>query len=373
MKFKKYICVLILFTGLFITACEEDGVPGGEMMGVQDSFDRSALLTVWTDDIIMPAFENYQSQLENLRSSKDDFLANQNFETLENLRENYLEAARSWQRVSMFDIGMAESIGLRNFTNIFPTDVQGIQTNISTANFNLELPSNFDTQGFPALDYLLYGTGDGDGDILDKISDSDYRSYIDALVNRLADLNQLVLDDWQNGFREDFIANNGGSATASVDKLVNDFLFYYEKFLRAGKLGIPAGVFSGTTLNESVEAPFSQVYSKEFFEIGFQTVRDFFVGINLNGQQSSTSLADYLNTVTEANGTPDISTEILNIWEAAEAPIAALDNNLRNQVETDNLQMLMAYDAIQAAVPLLKVDMLQALNIQVDFVDADGD
>ncbi len=35
--------------------------------------------------------------------------------------------------------------------------------------------------------------------------------------------------------------------------------------------------------------------------------------------------------------------------------------------------MLTAYDELQKAVVLLKVDMLQALNIQVDFVDADGD
>ena len=35
--------------------------------------------------------------------------------------------------------------------------------------------------------------------------------------------------------------------------------------------------------------------------------------------------------------------------------------------------MLEAYDKIQAAVVLMKVDMLQALNINVDYVDADGD
>ena len=35
--------------------------------------------------------------------------------------------------------------------------------------------------------------------------------------------------------------------------------------------------------------------------------------------------------------------------------------------------MLAAYDELQANVVLLKVDMFQALNIKVDFVDADGD
>ena len=35
--------------------------------------------------------------------------------------------------------------------------------------------------------------------------------------------------------------------------------------------------------------------------------------------------------------------------------------------------MLITYDIIQVAVVLLKVDMLQALNINVDYIDADGD
>jgi hypothetical protein len=35
--------------------------------------------------------------------------------------------------------------------------------------------------------------------------------------------------------------------------------------------------------------------------------------------------------------------------------------------------MLQTYDELQKNVILLKVDMLQALNINVDYVDADGD
>jgi hypothetical protein len=34
---------------------------------------------------------------------------------------------------------------------------------------------------------------------------------------------------------------------------------------------------------------------------------------------------------------------------------------------------LRTYDDIQATVVLLKVDMLQVLNINVDYADADGD
>ena len=35
--------------------------------------------------------------------------------------------------------------------------------------------------------------------------------------------------------------------------------------------------------------------------------------------------------------------------------------------------MLLTYDRIQSVVILLKVDMLQVLNVNVDYADADGD
>ena len=46
---------------------------------------------------------------------------------------------------------------------------------------------------------------------------------------------------------------------------------------------------------------------------------------------------------------------------------------MKSQVEKDNTKMLEAYDELQKAVILLKVDMMQALSISVDYVDSDGD
>jgi hypothetical protein len=44
-----------------------------------------------------------------------------------------------------------------------------------------------------------------------------------------------------------------------------------------------------------------------------------------------------------------------------------------SQINTNNYDMLFTYDKIQAAVPLLKIDMLVYLSINVDYIDADGD
>ena len=54
--------------------------------------------------------------------------------------------------------------------------------------------------------------------------------------------------------------------------------------------------------------------------------------------------------------------------------VEALDPFLE-EIENNNppTDMLLAYDAVQLVVPLFKVDMVSAMSISIDFVDADGD
>ena len=51
----------------------------------------------------------------------------------------------------------------------------------------------------------------------------------------------------------------------------------------------------------------------------------------------------------------------------------SIRNDVLNQINTDNLKMLEAYDAIQQGVVYLKTDMLSLMSISVDYMDADGD
>ena len=342
-------------------------------MAPVEAFDREALLTDWADEMIVPSLEAYLTSMGNHHDAQVLFFNSPDATSLGHLRSTWLEAYKSWQRVAMYDIGRAEEMGLRNATNIYPTDTDLIKQNVSTQNYKLALPSNNDAQGFPALDFLYFGLADTDEDLIGILSSPEYQSYSTDLVDRMQLLTTGVLNDWNTSFRDDFIANSGASATASVDKMVNDFLFYYEKFLRAGKIGIPAGVFSGSPLGSTVEAPFSGVHSKELFLASFQAVQDFFEGVGFDGVRREVSLLSYIASTSGQDDTRDLGQEITAQWSKAEEAVSLLSDNFKAQVETDNTLMLNAYDELQKAIILLKVDMMQTLNIQVDYVDADGD
>ena len=183
-----------------------------------------------------------------------------------------------------------------------------------------------------------------------------------------------MLDDWKNGYRDTFVNNEGSEATSSFNKLVNDYIFYYEKHLRAGKIGIPAGVFTGSSAPEKVEGLYSGK-SKELFMAGLDATQAFF-----NGKSPDSNLAvegiglkTYLDFVQDISGGEDLG-ELINVqFESAKQQAEELEENFSIQVETDNSVMLQTYDELQKNVVNMKVDMLQALNIRVDYVDADGD
>ena len=68
-----------------------------------------------------------------------------------------------------------------------------------------------------------------------------------------------------------------------------------------------------------------------------------------------------------------LSNEINAKLDIAENSIKELENNFASQINSDLTTILRTYDDIQATVVLLKVDMLQVLDINVDYADADGD
>ncbi|WP_026755844.1 imelysin family protein [Sediminibacter sp. Hel_I_10] len=369
--------VLSLFTIALLIACSESDDSGSGTSS--DGFDRQAMLTNWADNIIVPAFQDLNSDLAVLKTDKDAFLATPNQTTLDALRTSWLESYKTWQYVEMFDIGKAEELNYADQMNIYPANITNIQNNIAlgAGNYNLAAPSNNSSVGFPAVDYMLYGIANTDAEIIGAFStDSNFennKTYLSNLIDRMDALSLLITNDWLTNYRDVFVNSTANTATSSTNKLTNDFIFYYEKGLRANKFGIPAGVFSSTPLNTKVEAFYNEEVSKVLADEALKAVQDFFNGKAYNSAstgESFHSYLDYLNTIKEGE---DLSTIINNQFNTAEGKIQVLDNNFSQQIITNNNKMTEAYDELQKAVVLLKVDMVQALNISVDFIDADGD
>ncbi|WP_338409740.1 imelysin family protein [uncultured Flavobacterium sp.] len=368
---------IFLFIGisLIVFACSSSDNSDDSLT---DAYDRTAMLNQWADNIIIPSFANYDSKLQTLSTDVSNFTSNPTQANLLVARTSWINAYNAYQKVAMFNVGKALEINVKEASNTYPTDVVALENNIATGVYDLGLISQYSKQGFPALDYLLNGLGSSDANILvfytSNSNANNYKQYLIDVTAKLKTNSNSVLTDWTTSYRATFISSNGNAVSSSVNKMTNLFVKNLEKDIRSGKIGIPSGIFSsGVLYPEKVEAYYKNDISKELLNTAVQAQQDFFNGKNFSNSSTGPSLKsylDYVNTVRSGQNLSDIiNNQFLNIYTSNNL----LDNNFSTQITNDNSKMLNAYDALQLNVVYIKLDMMQALNITIDYVDGDGD
>lgn len=366
--------VKFIFIALLLFSCSNDN---GEREDETDSFDREAMLINWADNIIIPSFQAFSTVTQDLQEKTSQFTTDPTQSNLLALREAYEESYLQFQNVSLFGIGKAENVNFRARLNTYPTDAATISNKIQANNFNLELPSSFDEQGFPAIDFMINGLAGTNAEILSFYTTNQnasvYKGYLNALSERIDLLTNEVLSDWTTSYRDNFISNTSSGSTGAVDKFTNQYIMYYEKYLRSGKIGIPAGAFTGDPVPGNVESFYSSSLSKNLYLKSLESVQNFFNGKHFNSSQKGLSYNDYLEFINTNKNGQDLNSLINGQFNSIRTQATNLDQDFVSQIQSNNSVMLSAFDELQRNVVYLKVDMMQALSISVDYVDSDGD
>lgn len=339
----------------------------------QSSYDRSKMLEFTVEKIIIPAFDDLEGKLTELKGSYSKFNSDMTDNNLDDLRDKWLLSYKAWQHVEMYDIGKAMEDYYAFKGNVYPVDTVRVKINIEKGEYDLNNPNNYDAQGFPTIDYLLYGLDKEMPKVIDHFkNDQKISNYLGKIIDELVSTTSSVNSHWKST-KGEFVKSIENSATSNLNMLINDFIFYYEKRFRANKFGIPGGVFSSSALPDRVEGFYSKIYSKELAQEAFTSIKNFFNGISHeNKDVIGTGVKSYLDFL-DSNKTKLLSDDINKQFNIAENSISELNDNFNLQVKDGLIKLLTTYDDIQKAVVLLKVDMLQILNINVDYVDADGD
>ncbi|PHS10376.1 MAG: hypothetical protein COA88_02730 [Kordia sp.] len=361
--------ILIAVTILLFISCGEDDPVASNT----DNFNRTAMLTNWADNSIIPAYTDYESKLASLKTATTTFTTTQNQANLTALRTEYIAAYKTWQYVVLFSsIGKAAELDVTRWVNVYPTNAATIETNITNASTDLSLSSTNTQQGFPALDYLLYGVGVDDTAIVAKYSTANYSTYLIAVVDRLIALNTPVLNDWNGAYRNTFIASSGNTVGSSVNVMVNDYIFNYEKYFRVYKLGGPLAIFGGSVRPEELEVYYGK-QSRELCLTALDAIENFFSGKHYLSTTEGDSFKSYLTYLDAKNDGQALAPVMLVQMQSARTKLNLLNSDFSAQLNTDITPANTAYTEIQRLVPMLKIDMMQAFNINLDYLDNDGD
>ena len=85
-------------------------------------FDRSSILKNYADNIIIPRYSDFQSEVLKLKSDIENFTKEPNIINYDKAHNSWFETYKKWQHVEMFNIGKAEQIMYFNTINTYPVD-----------------------------------------------------------------------------------------------------------------------------------------------------------------------------------------------------------------------------------------------------------
>ena len=339
------------------------------------SYDRGTLLNNWYNFSIQPRLSEFKSKLDIMEAASKEFKIKKDNSSLNSLRQKYIDAHMAWQRVEMINIGKAEEIYYNSKMNVYPVNTARVSANISSGTYDFNNANNNAAQGFPTIDYMLYGLSESDEKIIEVYTnDNNHGDYLTDVTENMKNITDDVVGSWET-YKNEFVSSTDNTATSAFNIMVNDFLFYYEKGFRANKIGIPGGVFSTGPIPENVEGYYSRVNSKKYAIEAYKGIIEFYEGKEhgSGNYYSGANLKSIISDLDENTGDNNLGNKISNKMTIALEKINELDDDFVSQIEANNIKLLQTYDAIQEIVVLLKVDMLQLLSVTVDYIDADGD
>ncbi|MBK6265889.1 imelysin family protein [Marivirga sp. S37H4] len=356
-----------------LTACDNES--GSEKV----DFDREAFLVNMADQVVRPSIENFATKAEVLTSASVAFNEDVSESNLSGFRDALKATWLSYQHLAFVQVGPVATVNLRDRVNIFPTSVEKIEENITSGNYTLGAASNVAAKGFPALDYLLFGTGISEADVVAYFADQELgpnrKEYLQALVADIQSVATSMAGSWGD-YRSGFVENLGTDAGSGTSLLVNEFNFQFDIRIKNAKIGFPSGGnprTGGILSPEKVEAYYS-AWSGELAEAAVKASLAVFKGENFTSGENGLGMDDYLTALdAKTRDDEDLSTVIINQINASLDEMEKIDEPYSVVASQEGSQLVTVYNALQAVIPLIKVDMPSAMSVSITFQDNDGD
>jgi predicted lipoprotein len=365
----KRIVGLVIMVSLALGACDTDSNLNN------CDFDETGMLTNYADGVIQPRFNDLVTATTLLKGSVDAFVSTPTIGLLNEARITFRAAYNQYQRCSQFAFGpgLINGVPFRDRFNTFPTNTSILETSIENGTAVTASPQS--VVGFPAVDYLLFGTeGETDQQILDKFttvtSATNRIAFLVELAAELQNTSESIADGWI-GYRSQFIGNTGSSNGSSISTLVNEFNRDYE-IMKNFKFKVPLGKLNGgVALPDKVEAFYSGI-STELSESQTEAIREFYLGISESGVDGL-GLDDYLECLQTESGDKLLSEAISDQFQLIFEKLDLVADPLSEELVNNKPLVDDAYQAMQDAVPMIKHEMTTAFGVQINYESGDGD
>jgi len=373
-----FVCATAILLVLNFS-CAKVGSAGYNNGGTKDS-----ILVNIGANIIIPSYQALATNVNSLDSAITDFNLAPNSTKLSTVQTLFTNAYISWQAVSQYNyFGPAsDAIPALTSLNIFPTTTAIIDTNISRNNDNVNTFANTTAKGFPALDYLLFGTNNTTllADYTTDAKATNRQTYLAAVSADIKTEVNAVLNQWLPGggnYINTFETGTGNSISSSLGLLVNSIDQDFE-ITKNDRLGIPlAKIPVGTVspiLPNEVEAYYSGI-SVQLAVAEAKAVQGIYLGNSANG--NGLGLKTYLvNAEQQKNLKYNggiLSDTISLALTSTISNMQAIPDPLSATIQANPANADAVFAECQGLTALLKTDLPSDLMVSINYGDTDGD
>ena len=371
-------------------ATDVESSPTTEAMPTDDGFDRQALLTNLTNNVIIPQLETFAEQSAILEDATHTFRADPSEANLEAVQQAWQATALAWKMCEFYELGsfrnqndeLVSFMVVYNQIDKWPTNTDFIETLIdeqAMIDESLVDSNGSTTKGLPAIEYIIFNPEADNANVLNTFVDAPNAEkrmqYLVAATENLHNKAELLLTIWAadgDNFAAIFINGDtdGGDPQASISLLVNQMAAGLEDVVKR-KIGHPLGKTSEAGVRpELVEAELSGI-SGQLLDQNFASLAATFNGSGpTEPQLGFDDYLDYLDA--EYEGQP-LSAVINAQFEATRAALAAIDEPLHLAMANETEQVEQVYNEARKLIVLIKTDMANHLSVTMTFSDNDGD
>lgn len=344
----------------------EDPTPGDAV-----TFDRSGLLTDFTNNVVLPGYADLVTTSDALHQAAATFADTPEMGTLTALRAAWNTTMEAWMACEMFRFGPQYTDNL-NQRIAYAAVNNGLIENEIAGSGPIDASYIANTgvtrKGLYALEYLLYN-GD-ETTVLNAFTTGANaerrRIYVVSLSTDIATRITAIRTAWTDGgYAGSFIAATQSNINGSLNILVNAWIEHIE-LVRRDKVQLPSGIEAGGTPNpEAVENRLSGRSIANIRIAAEQWQRIFTSG--------GSGLDDNLNAINAQYQGEPLALKIRQEVDASIAACDAITVPLDDAVNSQQTQVNDLFLALKRLTVLTKVDMASQLGVIITFSDNDGD
>ncbi|MDG0972661.1 MAG: imelysin family protein [Crocinitomicaceae bacterium] len=326
-------------------------------------FNKAALLTNISGEIILPSIGKFSADLDNLSAAFNQFSLDETQVNFEGVQEAIKTAYLTWQTVKIFDFGPIRTNGIKSAIGTYPSDTAVIASYIATGSYNLSSLGNVDAIGLSALDYLFFKQN-----ALNELQTSaNYLTYAGDVVAKMVAEFAVVTNQWTT-YKATFDASTGTSSTSAFSEFVNEFNRDFE-LAKNAKIGVPFGKQSlGIQLPEYIEARYSGI-SLDLLEESIRALQKVYNGVGFTTGADGPGFDDYLIHLEKSNLDSTIDMGFNGIINKTNS----FTNTLEQEMAVSVPELDVLYSLLQGHVVHIKTDMTSSFGVLITYQDNDGD